>query len=112
MTQTGAPPHAPITIGDEAAPPFAVLPVPSELFQLRARRLNALANGHEIGGYLEFIGRICQLQNDIQKGLPEVVLPSADQLAQARDGTMPPLGSDEFGHDAAFEATLDRLLSA
>ena len=112
MTQIGAPTHDPINIGDEAAPPFAVLPVPSELFRRRARRLNALASGHEIGGYLEFVGRICQLQNDIQQGLPEPVLPSAEQLAQARDGTMPPLGSAEFGPDAAFEATLDRLLSA
>ena len=111
MTQIGAPKHEPINIGNEATPPFAVLPDPQSLFVRRARRLDALAAGHEIEGYLVFVAAVCQLQNDLLADLPTPVLPSPDRLALAKAGAMPPLARRDFVADEVFKVTLQRLLS-
>lgn len=110
MTKIGAPTQAPINIGDEAAPPFAVPPRPSNLFKRRAERLRALAAVHEIGGYLAMVADICALQHEIAVGnLALPTLPDGTTMEAARNGAMPPLAAMVPVGDAAFRATLDAM---
>jgi len=112
MTQVGAPRHDPIPIGDIAAPPFVRLPEPDSLFARRAERFRKLAGNHELRPYLLFLADLCAVQHGIQDGLPTAELPPPDVIARAREYGMPPLDRDRFTADAAWDATLDRLLAA
>lgn len=98
------------TIGELVNPPLAVLPDPSSVFLNRAKRLLALAPGHQLEQYLKFLASITRAQYDAQIGLAPVELPSAEQLAQSREHGMPPLSRASFAPDDVAIATLDRLL--
>jgi FdhE protein len=114
MTQIGAPPagHDPVPIGEVSAPPFARLPDPAALFHGRAARLHALAQGHPLAPYLDFVAAIAAAQHAIQDGLPRPSLPEADALARAREFGMPALDRATLLHPASFLPTLRRLLGA
>jgi FdhE protein len=109
-------PPGPMNIGEEATPPFAVLPVPSSLFLGRARRLAALAPGHELGPYLRFLAAVTQVQHDIEADLPPAVLPPFERIGQALEHGMPPVSYAMFEPDAAalaaVDLTLERLTAA
>jgi FdhE protein len=111
MTQVGAPRHDPIPIGEVSSPPFARLPEPERMFARRAERLQVLAVGHALGGYLNFLAGLAGAQHAVQDGLPAVVLPDAEALSRAREFGMPPLDRNRFTADAAFEATLGRFVA-
>lgn len=102
----------PTVIGEVAAPPFARLPDPHQIFIDRALRLRALAPSIEIGPYLRFLSDLAEMQYRIQDDLPEPVLPDAPTLARARTHGMPPLDRAGFKPDAAFAATFDRFIAA
>ena len=102
----------PTVIGDVAAPPFARLPDPHQIFIDRALRLRALAGGSEIGPYLRFLSDLAELQYRIQDDLPEPALPDGTALARAQTHGMPPLDRTGFTPDAAFAATFDRFTGA
>ena len=95
-------------------PPFARLPAPLSLFEIRARRLAALTEDNALAAYLTFLAGISQAQHAIQHDetapLPAPEAPDADALERARTYGMPPLDRARFTQDPAFEATLDRLL--
>jgi len=110
VSDVDAPKVGLMNIGEEAKPPFAVLPDPLRLFTTRALRFGTLAKGHELGPYLEFLGKLCQAQADIVAGLPPLTLPSAEHLAQSHEHAMPPLSRDAFEPDAVYAATLAALL--
>jgi FdhE protein len=111
MSKAGAPRHDPIPIGEIAAPPFVRLPDPLTLFATRSLRFRTLAESHQLGPYLLFLAAISECQHRIQKDLPEPDLPADDARARAREHAMPPLDRTRFMADAAFDATLDRLLA-
>jgi FdhE protein len=111
MSNVGAPRHDAVPIGDIAAPPFAKLPDPAVLFDVRATRLRALADGHELAGYLKFLAGICDCQHRLQDGLADPEMPEAEILKRAREHSMPPLDRAAFNPDKAFGSTLDRLFS-
>lgn len=102
----------PSAVSNIPTPPFARLPDPNQLFSVRAARFSALAEGHGLAPYLHFLAGLCRAQAAIQEGLPEpdAVLPEV--LERARQHAMPPLDRGHFSADAAFAATLDRLLEA
>ena len=102
----------PTVIGEVAAPPFARLPDPHQIFIDRALRLRALAAGSEIGPYLRFLADLAELQYRIQDDLPEPAMPDEAALARARTHGMPPLDRAGFTPDAAFAATFDRFTVA
>ncbi|MGO1074078.1 formate dehydrogenase accessory protein FdhE [Inquilinus sp. CA228] len=102
----------PTVIGDVAAPPFARLPDPHQIFIDRALRLRALAERSEIGPYLRFLSDLAELQYRIQDDLPEPAMPDEAALARARTHGMPPLDRTGFTPDAAFAATFDRFTGA
>ena len=99
----------PTMIGEVAEPPFARLPDPAMLFKIRAERFQALAAEHPLAPYLQFLSGLSSCQHALQEALPAVELPSDDERQRAHTHAMPPLGGRRGG-DAAFAATLQRLL--
>lgn len=100
----------PSMIGGIAQPPYASLPDPAALFDARARRLSALAQSSDLKPYLLFLSALASVQRDIIPGLPAVEGPDEESLARAAEFAMPPLDRGRFTLDAAFDATLERLL--
>jgi FdhE protein len=109
MSGLGAP-QGLTNIGEEAKPPFAVLPDPSTLFLNRSKRLRTLAPGHILESYLNFAGDVTEAQHAIQATLPAAMLPPAGEIQQALDHGMPPLSRAAFDPGEAGELTLRRLL--
>ncbi|EKS31210.1 formate dehydrogenase accessory protein FdhE [Afipia felis] len=102
----------PSVISNIPTPQFARLPDPSQLFSVREARFAALAEGHDLAPYLKFLSGLCGVQAAIQDGLPEPDAIASEALERARQHGMPPLDRGHFIADAAFVATLDRLLAA
>ena len=102
----------PSVVSNIPTPPFVRLPDPNQLFSVRAARFSSLAEGHELAPYLRFLSGLCRVQAAIQEGLPEPDAIALETLERARQHTMPPLDWGHFTADAAFTATLDRLLVA
>jgi FdhE protein len=98
-------------LGEVAKPPFAVLPDPSMLFQVRSRRLGALAPGHQLEPYLRFLAQVAQAQHEIAiaADLPPI-LPPSDRIGQALKHGMPPVSYGLFEPDAAAMAAIEQLL--
>lgn len=111
MAESGAPKQGLINIGEEAKPPFAVLPGPSSLFLARSRRLAALAAGHTLEPYLSFLSRLTRAQHDTYAELGAAAGPDAQSVRQAIDHGMPPLTRAPLVTDAEAQATIDRLLA-
>jgi FdhE protein len=87
------------------------LPDPANLFAARAERFRILAESHDLGPYLRFLGQLSDCQHRLQDGLPEPDPPATDVLTRARTHEMPPLDRSRFTADAALDATLDRLFA-
>jgi FdhE protein len=100
-----------MSIGEEAKPPFAVLPDPSSLFLNRSKRLAALAPGHELAPYLTFLAGLTRAQHEIVPDLPPANLPSFQSIGQALEHGMPPISRAAFEPDATVLLTIDRLLA-
>lgn len=102
-------------IGEQAKPPFAVLPDPSSLFAARAERLAALASEHELAPYLDYLAGLALAQHETLASLPPAVLPPSDRMAQALAHGMPPLSRVMLEPDAVMQATIlqfiDRLVT-
>lgn len=98
-------------IGEQAKPPFAVLPDPSSLFLGRAQRLNTLAPDHELGPYLGFLAKLATAQHEVAANLPPVSLPSADRMAQALAHGMPPLQRTMLAPDAIMLSAVEQLVA-
>ncbi len=92
----------------EDAAPF-LLPVPASLFSERADRFESLARNHSLGDWLAFLGRLTRAQHEVLKGLPDLPLPDADQLALAREHRMPPLNAQSLARPAAWRFALQQL---
>src|SRR5271166_2857909 len=111
MSQVGPTQFDPIAIGDVAKPPFARLPNPATLFDRRAARLRALADGHQLRSYLLFLANVCAAQHRLQPGLPAAEIPPADAIDRARQFKMPPFDRMRFRRDESLDAIWARLLA-
>lgn len=109
-TPPGFVPPDPSLIGAVPAPPFAKVPDPDSLFELRAQRLAALAVGHPLAPYLDFLAGLVRLQHTILADLPDLDPLDSETLERAHGFAMPALDRTRFTPDTAFEATLTRLL--
>ena len=92
---------------EEAAP--YLLPVTASLFADRADRFSALAIGHSLGDWLNFLGQLSRAQHEVLKELPAVPLPVATSLEQARTHGMPPLNVNSLPRPAAWRDALRQL---
>src|SRR5262245_20318240 len=111
MSEVGGPKQGLMNIGEEAKPPFAVLPDPNLIFLTRSKRFAALAPGHELEPYLRFLAQLTRVQHDVQEGLPAAALPPFDRIGQALEHGMPPLSRALSDPDPTMELTVERLLS-
>ncbi|MGO8954547.1 MAG: formate dehydrogenase accessory protein FdhE [Rhodomicrobium sp.] len=109
MSELGVP-QGLTNIGEEAKPPFAILPDPSSLFLVRSKRLRSLATGHVLEPYLNFVADVTEAQHGIQADLPVAVLPASGRIGQALEYGIPPLSRASFEAGEAAEVTLDLLL--
>jgi FdhE protein len=110
MSEVGGPKVGLMNIGEEAKPPFAVLPDPVSIFLNRSKRFAALAPKHELQPYLEFLARLTRVQHDVQEGLSPASLPPFDRIGQALEHGMPPLSRMLTEPDDLMQLTVERLL--
>lgn len=103
MSDTGAAKSGLMNIGEEAKPPFAILPDPSSLFLKRSKRFADLAPGHGLAAYLSFLADLTKLQHEIQAALPAVESPPAEAVAKALAHGMPPLAPESLAGAAALD---------
>lgn len=111
MTDIGAAKSGLMNIGEEAKPPFAVLPDPSTLFLVRSQRFAELAPGHKLETYLTFLSGVTRAQHEIVPQLPALTMPAADAMAQALAHGMPPLPFETL-IDATAAETVRALVAA
>ena len=112
MSDFGAPRPDPTAIGETSSPPFARLPEPRTLFARSAARFRDLAKRSELGPYLDFLGRLCDVQHAVQDGLADAPPPSEELLARAKAHAMPPIDRTAAIEDESFMAIFDRLVNA
>ena len=98
-------------LGEEAKPPFAVLPDPASLFHNRSARLTALAPGHELEPYLRFLALLIRTQHEIQTDLPRPTLPPLERIGQALAHGMPPISHALYEPDDTALGTVERFLA-
>ena len=111
MSEVGAPKLGIMNIGEEAKPPFAVLPDPCSLFLTRSERLAALAPGHELAPYLDFLRHLTRAQHEVAQDLPHAALPSSERIGQALEHGMPPISRAAFEPDDVVQMTIGHILS-
>ncbi len=103
----------PMSIGEVATPPFAILPDPRKVFETRARRFATLAgNGSDLAPYLRFLSALCAAQAAILPDLPAVDLPPEDERKRSSAHGLPQLGRSGLAKDAVALATFEALLAA
>lgn len=108
----GTVPAEPMSIGEVADPPFAVLPDPALVFARRAARFADLATtGNELAGYLRFATAVTQAQADTLPGLPAAELPSGDRIETALAHAMPPISIGQITLGETADVTLTTFLS-
>ena len=99
----------PSRVGGVAEAPFVRLPNPSTLFTARAQRLRALADGHPLAAYLQFLACVVDAQAGAVAALPVPPLLATPQLALAAEHAMPPLSAQALG-DTGLSAVLVWML--
>ncbi|MBW8307858.1 MAG: formate dehydrogenase accessory protein FdhE, partial [Thiobacillus sp.] len=78
---------------------------PADLFLMRARRLEQLAEGHAMGDYLRFAAQLARAQQErLDAGLADE-LPSPERLAQCFEYLMPPLAPAGLARPGGRRAT-------
>lgn len=90
-------------------PPFVVLPAPETLFGKRAARFSALAPGHQLEPYLNFLAILAGAQQRLASAPVAPVLIQAD-VDRAYEHTMPPL-SKQIADEAGIPVLLDMLIA-
>ncbi|MDA8128685.1 MAG: formate dehydrogenase accessory protein FdhE [Betaproteobacteria bacterium] len=88
--------------------PELLLP-PADLFLSRARRLEQLAEGHSLGDYLRFVGRLARAQQESLDAGPAAELPVPERLVQCREHQMPPLSPAGLGLPDGWRDTAQQL---
>ena len=93
-------------------PPYARVPDPHTLFEARARRFAAAAEGAEIGDYLTFLSQVSDAQARVVASTVPPVLPDVER---ALTHEMPLLNRDlaqEEGASAILRSLLDDLTAS
>lgn len=99
-------------LGDVAEGERVRLPDLSTVFQRRAARLQALAPGHDLEGFLRLIAALVAAQHEALSGLPPGSLPGATEIAKARLVQRAPLDPSIWPRDETWRVALSLLLEA
>jgi FdhE protein len=82
---------------------------PADVFLMRARRLEQLAERHTLDDYLRFVARLARAQQGILDAGPAAELPTPDLLAQCREYGMPPLAPAGLARPPGWRDTARQL---
>jgi FdhE protein len=82
------------------------------IFARRAARLDTLAPGHVLEGWLRFMAAVSRAQATAVPQLPPGRLPGSEDLAAAREAGRPALESVHWRDDPTWNAALDAVLAA
>ena len=93
-------------------PPRVIPPAPASVFAERARRFDQLAEGHALGDWLRFLGRLTAAQHEALLALPPLPLPDPAALARAREHGMPPLPAQSLPRGDAWRNVLAAIAIA
>jgi FdhE protein len=93
-------------------PPRILVPLRGTIFAERARRFAALANGHALGDWLRFLGRLTQAQHEAVQAIGTLPLPDAAARERAREHGMPPLPAQHWPRDPAWRDALRTIVAA
>ena len=86
------------------------LPDLATIFQHRAQRLQALAPGHELEGFLRLIAALVAAQHEALAGLPPGSLPGPAEIAKAKLAKRAPLDPLTWPRDESWRVALSRIL--
>ena len=96
--------------GGVKAPEAILLPDPNSRFAATASRLQALAAGHPMAGWLSFMAQLAQAQHVAATALPLPSSPDASLVARCVEARMPPLAADGHRRDPLWRDALRVLL--
>jgi FdhE protein len=97
--------------GTTVPPPPVLLPDTATLFERRAQRLAAWADGHPMADYLDFLAHLAKAQHQVAADFRSPIRPGAAELDQRREHAMPLLPRDSRALDGAWRAVLAQLLA-
>lgn len=100
---------APVIPAKSSSEPPAIIVPAADVFAIRARRFDQLADGHPLGDWLRFLGAISRAQHDALQALPPLPVPDAAMLAFAREHRMPPLPAQSWQRDPAWHDALRQI---
>ena len=97
-------------LGEAAESAPVRLPDLASVFARRAARLEALAPGHELEGFLRLIAALVTAQHAALNGLPPGSLPGTAEIAKARLVQRAPLDAATWARDESWRVALSRIL--
>jgi FdhE protein len=97
-------------LGDVAESAPVRLPDLATVFARRAARLEVLAEGHELEGFLRMIAALAAAQHEALSGLPPGSLPGAAEIAKARLVKRAPLDPATWRRDESWRTALARIV--
>ena len=97
-------------LGDVAQSAPVRLPDLVTVFARRSARLEALAEGHELAGFLRMIGALAAAQHRALSDLPPGSLPGAAEIAKAKLAKRAPLDPAIWRRDESWRVALARIL--
>ena len=98
------------TLGEIAESDPVRLPDLTAVFARRADRLSALAEGHELEGFLRMIAALVSAQHAALADLPSGSLPGPADIARARSERKAPLDPSVWNRDSSWRFALTRIL--
>ena len=108
MTTLLEPGQIPQASGDA---PNVLAPDAKDVFGHRARRFAQLAEGHPLGDYLRFMGRLAEAQQHALDATPAMPLPDEAAKSQSRQHGMPLVPAQSWPRDAAWRSALRAILN-
>ena len=90
-------------------PPFLHLP-PANLFDVRAARLDQLAEGNALGDYLRLVARLCRVQQQLVDNPPAGVPVVEERQRLCISHGLPPLAADSLVREGPWLVWLQALL--
>jgi len=96
--------------GGVKAPEAILLPDPNLRFAATASRLEALAPGHPMAGWLSFMAQLARAQHVAATSSPARSSPDAALVARCVEARMPPLAADGHRRDPLWRDVLRVLL--
>ncbi|WP_085626156.1 MULTISPECIES: formate dehydrogenase accessory protein FdhE [unclassified Pseudomonas] len=90
-------------------PPFLHLP-PANLFELRAARLEQLAEGNALGEYLKLVARLCRVQQQLVDNPPTCMPVAEARQRLCISHGLPPLAADSLVREGPWLVWLQALL--